>query len=1023
MNGIKLRINTFSISDKLGRSASDVQINSVLKHVFHACLMLVLIIGLGANDLSAQNRVEVSGTVTDATDGAPLPGASIIVQGSQQATGSTIGTTTDMDGNFTLRVPQDLNILSVSFVGFITQEVPIDGRTTINIELQPDVRMLGDVVVVGYGTQEEREITSAVATVSTEEFNKGTINSPEQLLQGKVPGLNISTQGGDPNGSSTIRLRGLSTVGANTEPLIVIDGVIGASLNSVDPNDIESINVLKDGSAAAIYGTRGSSGVILVTTKQGMIGEPGGRNVQLQYSGQISANTIDNKQPVMSASEYIQAGGNDLGSQTDWIDEVTRTGYSNIHNIAVAGGSENTTYRVSTNLRDVEGILQESGFDQVNARANITHTTLDDMLQLTLNASTTKRNFSRSFNEALRYAVLYNPTAPIRFDNGEYFQAILFDNFNPVAIVDQNTNDGERKTMNFNIQAQLNPVDQFSINANYARQFNSLTTGEFYPSTSFFRGLNRDGLARRYFEDRDFTLFETYGTFTDTFSDINLSLTGGYSYQETFQEGLTLEMGNLPTNENGYYIIDLSGDRVLGNPSQVVVDSYASPDEKIIAFFGRVNVVYDNGIFLGASLRREGSSKLGPDNRWGLFPAASIGTDLSRYLDIDDISQLKIRLGYGVTGALPGPNGLAQDLFEYRFDAGGTVAKVRDGNPDLKWEEKTEINLGVDYGFFGDRLYGSLDLYTRNINDFILEVQVPTDQFPSGLQYQNAGELRTRGLEFMVNYDVVQTNDILWNTGIIFDTYKTTLEEFITEETMRANLGSPGQNSTSIIRVAEGEEIGQIWGPVFSGQVADDGSPIMTDLNGDGQLVTDQGNALSDEGDFKQLGSGFPDFSLGWTNQVNYKNWSLNAFFRGAFGHSLINTYRAFYEPIDPGAINSYNRVITDKAVDGLTVSQFSSLYVEKADFFKLDNVTLSYNFDVSSLNFVRSIQVSATVENAFTITNYSGINPEPVLEDLGSSDNGGRISTSGDVLSPGIDRRHRYFTDRTFTFGVNIGF
>lgn len=1024
MNGIKLRINTFSISDKLGRSASDVQISGVVKHVFHACLMLVLIIGLGVNDLSAQNRVEVSGTVTDATDGAPLPGASIIVQGSQEATGSTIGTTTDMDGNYTLRVPENLNTLVVSFVGFLTQQVAIDGQTTIDIELEPDVRMLGDIVVVGYGVQDEKEITSAVSTIDAQEFNQGNVNNPSQLLQGKVPGLTVVNKGGNPNSNGTIRLRGLSTVGANTEPLIVIDGVIGADLNNVDPNDIESVNVLKDGSAAAIYGTRGSSGVILVTTKKGIsdTGQPGS-NVQLDYNGYFSIDAVDNNQPVMSPEEYVQAGGNDLGSRTDWQDLVTRTAYSNIHNIAVSGGSQSTTFRVSTNLRDVEGVLQDSGFNQINARANITHTTLDNRLQLTLNASTTKRESQFSFNEALRYAVLYNPTAPVRFDNGEYFQAILFDNFNPVAIYQQNTNEGQNKALNYNVQAQFDPVDNFSINANYARQFNSRSTGEFYPSTSFFRGLNRDGLARRYFEDRDFTLFETFGSYTDSFSNINLVLTGGYSYQETFQEGLTLELGNLPANEGGYYNIDLSGDRVLGNPSNVFVDSYASPEEKIIAFFGRVNLTYNNGIFLNASFRREGSSKLGPENRWGNFPAVSIGADLSQYVDMEDLSQFKVRLGYGVTGALPGPNGLAQDLFNYSFAGGGTVSKARDANPELKWEEKTEINLGVDYGFFNDRLTGALDLYTRNINDFILEVPVPTDQFPSGTQYQNAGELQTRGLELMINYDVLQGTDMYYNTGLIFDTYTTELVEFITDETMRANLGSPGQNATNMVRVAEGETIGQIWGPVFSGQVDESGAPIMTDLNGDGQIVADQGNALSEEGDFKQLGKGFPDFSLGWTNQVRYKNWEMNAFFRGAFGHSLVNTYRAFYEPIDPGAINSYNRVITDKAVDGLLFSQFSSLYVEKADFVKLDNVTLAYNFDVGGLDFLRSVRAYATIQNAFTITNYTGIDPEPVLEDFGNVGNGGRLGSTPDVLSPGIDRRNNYFTARTFTFGLNIGF
>ncbi|WP_199222923.1 SusC/RagA family TonB-linked outer membrane protein [Rhodohalobacter mucosus] len=998
---------------------------STLKAFTCFLVCAVMAFGIGLNEAQAQNRVEVTGTVIDATDGEPLPGATIIVQGSSEATGSTIGTTSLMDGTYSINVPENLNVLVVSFIGYITQEVEINGRTTVDIELEPDIRQLADVVVVGYGTQEEREITSAVASVDEERFNQGNVNDSAQLLQGKVAGLNVTNRGGNPNAGSTIRLRGLSTVGANTEPLIVIDGVIGADLANVDPSDIQSVDVLKDGSAAAIYGTRGSSGVILVTTKKGNYdtGDPEG-NIRLDYNGYVSAAMVENQQPVMSATEYIEAGGNDLGSVTDWQDLVTRTGVSNVHNIAVSGGTGNTIYRVSTNFRDVNGVLEQSGFRQINARANITHNALDDRLTLTLNASTTRRDIDNSFEEALRYAVLYNPTAPVRFDNGEFFQAILFDNFNPVAIYEQNVNEGQRKAINYNVQAQFDPIENLSINANIARQFNSQSFGEFYPSTSFFRGLNRNGLARRYFEDRDFTLFETYASYNDTFIDrLDATITGGYSFQETFQEGLTIEMGNLPTNVQSYYGIDLSGDRVLGNPANVFLDSYATPDERIIAFFGRLNVTYDNGIFFNASFRREGSTKLGPENQWGSFPAFSIGTDISRFFDIDAITQMKIRLGYGVTGALPGPNGLAQDLYTYSFAGGGTVSKARDANPDLKWEEKTEINLGVDFGLFEDRLTGALDVYTRDIDDFILEIAVPTDQFPSGTQFQNAGRLRTYGLEFQVNYDAYQSQNVFWNTGIVFDTYSTELEEFIIDEQMRANLGSPGQNATNMIRVAVGEQIGQIWGPVFSGEVNPDGTPVFVDLNGDGQLITDQGNALSENGDFKQLGKGFPDFTLGWTNQVNYKNWELNAFFRGAFGHSLVNTYRAFYEPIDPGAINSYNRVITDKAVEGLTVSQFSSLYVEKADFVKLDNVTLAYNFDVSSIEAFRRIRAYVTLENAFTITNYTGIDPEPVLQDRGSTDNGGRISPFADVLSAGIDRRNNYFTARTLTFGLNIGF
>lgn len=961
--------------------------------------------------LWAQERT-ISGTVTDAESGESIPGANVVVKG------TTNGTITDFDGNYQMSVGENATLV-ITFVGYAPKEVAPGNRSVVDVQLELDVEELAEVVVVGYGSQQKKEITSSVVSLDAKEFNKGNINDPTQLLQGKVPGLSVYNKGGDPNANSTIRLRGISTVGANTEPLVVIDGVIGASLQNVDPNDIESINVLKDGSAAAIYGSRGSSGVILVTTKKGKRG--GG--VSANYNGYIAAATILNEQPIMSAGEYVAAGGNDLGSDTDWQNEVTRTGVSQVHNVSVSGGSDNTTFRLSTNFRDINGILDKSGFDQINARANINHYALNDKLKISFNMSMTNRESNFSFNEALRYATLYNPTAPIRFDNGEYFQAVLFDNFNPVAIVDQNQNVGKRKDLNFNVLAEYNITDDLSITANYGQQYDNQLNGEFYPSTSFFRGLNRNGLARRYTEDGRFSLFETYGTYTKAFGNVDMTVSAGYSYQETFREGLLLELGNLPTNELGFYGIDLSGDRVLGRPGNVNVDSWATPNERIIAFFGRANFTIDDGIFLNASVRREGSTKLGADQQWGLFPALGAGVDLNKYLSLTGVDVLKLRIGYGVTGALPSVSGQAQDQFTYSFDAGGTVSPSRDANPDLKWEEKAETNLGVDFGL-GGKLTGSVDVYTRNITDFIQEVAIPVPPGISGTQYQNVGELKTNGAEISLNYDAVQSADFTWNTGIVASTYKSTLEKyFIDIPTIRGNLGAPGQNSTNMVRVAQGEEIGQIWGPVFD-YVDDNGAPVMKDLNGDGSIIADQGSALAADGDFEALGNGLPTLEMGWTNQITYKNWDFNAFFRGAFGHSLVNTYRAFYEPIDPGAINSYNRIKSDKAVDNLTVSQFSSLYVERGDFFKLDNLTIGYNFDMSGSSAFKSIRLYANIQNAFVLTNYSGIDPEPVLQDGGTVDNGNRLDPNAvDVLAPGLDRRNNYFTARTFTFGINVGF
>jgi hypothetical protein len=390
-----------------------------------------------------------------------------------------------------------------------------------------------------------------------------------------------------------------------------------------------------------------------------------------------------------------------------------------------------------------------------------------------------------------------------------------------------------------------------------------------------------------------------------------------------------------------------------------------------------------------------------------------------KYADIGGFNALKFRAGYGVTGSLPGPSGLAQDLYNYSFD--GSVSLVRAGNSDLKWEQKAEINLGLDFALMDNKLSGTIDVYSRDINDFILNRQVDPAVFGASNRFENAGKLNTKGIELALNYTGIGSGDFSWTPGVVMSSYATTLEEFVIDEQTVADLGAPGQNGTNVIRIKVGEQIGQIWGPVYTG-VSDTGRPIFADLNGDGQLITGQGDALADNGDFQELGQGVPTLELGWTNAMTYKNWDLNLFFRGAFGHSLVNTFRAFYEPIDPGAINSYNRTKTDLQVPSLEVAQFSSLYVEKADFLRLDNVTLGYNFNVSNNANIKNVRVYFNAQNVFTITNYQGIDPEPSLQDRGAVDNGG--SPGGpNVLAPGIDRRYNYFTARTFTFGVNVGF
>jgi len=424
-------------------------------------------------------------------------------------------------------------------------------------------------------------------------------------------------------------------------------------------------------------------------------------------------------------------------------------------------------------------------------------------------------------------------------------------------------------------------------------------------------------------------------------------------------------------------------------------------------------MTFDDSIFLNASLRREGSTKLGDGNQWGLFPAVSLGADLNKYLELEGVNQLKARASYGVTGNLPSGSGLSQEIRTYAWAGGaatgGSTALARAANPDLKWEEKAEMNFGIDFNM--DRFSATLDLYEQTSKDFIINRQVDATVYGFNRRWENAGELSSKGVELALNYDVLQGDKLNYNTGIVLSKNKSVLESYVSESDRFGNLGAPGQNDTYVIRVKEGEEIGQIWGPVWDGTVTN-GSQNFVDINGDGKLVTNQGSWNAEDADFAVLGKGTPDFELGWSNQLSFGKWEVNAFFRGAFGHSLVNTFRAFYEP-RVGSQKSYNYVNTELANPDIKNAQFSSLYVEKADFFKLDNLTIARSLDMSNSKIFDSMQLSLNVQNAFVLTNYTGTDPEPALFD----------SNDGNPLASGIERRNSYYSSRQFTIGLNINF
>lgn len=987
-------------------------------------MMLALVVGLSSFVMGQRT---ITGTITDAENGEPLIGANILVQG------TSTGTITDFDGNYTLDVPADATAIVVSYTGYTDQTIELGASNVVDIKLSAGTT-LDEIVVVGYGTQSKKEITSSVVSVGEEDFNQGPINDPSQLLQGKVAGLQVYNRGGDPNADATIRVRGISTVGANVEPLVVVDGIIGASLSNVDPADIESIDVLKDGSAAAIYGTRGSSGVILVTTKKGAVSD---RGAQISYNGQFGASTTARTIDIMDAQQFVAAGGTDLGSQTDWLDEVTRTGFTMVHNLSVQGGSGNTTYRISGNIRQVDGILENSGFDQFNTRANLSTKAFNDKLTINLSTSFTDRDQDFGFNEALRYATLYNPTAPVFGQDspfpfaseqfGGYFETLgLFDSFNPVSLINQNINTGSRREFNYGIDLSYQLLQNLKVNFRVAQQEIMSTSRQYYPTTSHFRGNAtspiRKGRADLYEENRSFELYETYATYLTSFGNTDLTLTGGYSYQQNNFRSTDLEIGDFPNNDIQFVNkIEVAQD--LQNAGFIDANTDVSPDEKIIAFFGRANATIDNAIFINASVRQEGSTKLGEDNRWGTFPAFGVGVDLNNYLNIGALDLFKVRLGYGVTGSLPRDNGLSQPIRDVVNGADGSVTTelTRAANPDLKWEQKKETNLGFEVS--AGRLTGTLDLYNRDIEDFILERTVDAAVFGVDRRFENAGKLNTQGVELALNYDVFDKADFQYNTGVILSTYRTELKEYVLPAEMRGNLGAPGQNGTNMIRVREGDQIGNIWGPVYTG-VDSEGSPIFEDVNGDGNLVVGQDKALEEDVDFAILGNGIPDLEIGWTNQINVKGWTINAFFRGAFGHSLVNTFRAFYEP-QVSTQSSYNYMNTSLRVDGLTDARFSSLYVEKADFFMLDNLSISKSIPLGEFKAISNLRLSLTANNVFVITDYTGAVPEPSLADSGTSDNGNDPDNidNPDVLSPGIDRRNNYFAARVFTFGINFNF
>lgn len=969
--------------------------------------LLFVLFAFAMESLLAQD-VTVSGTVTSATDGSALPGVSVVSEGTSQ------GAVTDFDGNYTITVDGSAT-LAFSYLGFVTQSVAVNGNTTIDVQLQEDVSKLDEVVVVGYGSQTKKTITTSVASVKVEDFNKGNINSPEQLLQGKVSGLSIARPGGDPNGEFVIRLRGISTLGANTSPLVVIDGLAGGTLESVDPNDIASIDILKDGGAAAIYGTRGSSGVILITTKQGKKNQS-----ELNYNSYVSVETIARRVEVANAEQYASlpnvTSSNIFGANTDWMDEITQTAVGHVHNVSSSGGTANTNYRASFNYRDMQGMQKGTGFNQLNGRISVDHTALNGRLRLNGSLATSFRKADLGFEHAFRYATTYNPTIPIRNPDGTYFESGGFDTFNPVALIEQNSNERESNNITAGIKLEYELLEGLKIGGYYGRQTDNIITIEKYGKEAIFRGFNRNGLLRKSdtkltTEQTDFTL--TYDT--NLSEKLNLNFLAGTSYQQFDAVGSSIEAGDFVTDaimDDAAFAADVVNG--LANISSLKRRS------KLFAVFARLNLNYDDTYYLSAAVRPEGHDRFGENNKWGTFGSVSAGINITNLNDgkLGPFDYLKFRASWGLTGNIPvldrvAPTQATIGASGNAFSAGSfttAYAPASNPNPDLQWEEKTELDFGFDFALLDSKLTGTVDYYTRTTSNLLRDqpVPVPPNLFETTLS--NVGEIENSGFELALEYHANLGENLRWTPGVNLATFKNELKALETDERRReGSLGSPGLGAATPILVEPGRPIGDIYVPIFNG------------INPDGTW-----NVTTNVDEFEVVGNGLPDFTLNFVNTFNYKNWDLNFLLRGVFGHSLVNSFRTFYE--QPNVAPTYNVLSSSfrSELQGLTTneSRLSSFYVEEADFLRLDNITIGYNFnDLGEDIGINSVRLYLSGQNLFTITGYEGVDPEVRYTDAGQEGNGDFITNTPDPLIPGIDRRNTWFTTSTFTLGLNVSF
>ncbi|WP_272985113.1 SusC/RagA family TonB-linked outer membrane protein [Leeuwenhoekiella blandensis] len=960
----------------------------------------------------------ITGTVTD-SDGVLLPGASVMVQG------TSIGTTTDFDGNFSI----DANlgdVLEVSYVGFETTTIEVTQETTYTIQLAANTSELDEVLVVGYGTQKKSDLTGAVSSVVAEEFNKGVVNNPGNLLQGKVSGLNVTNTSGEPGAGQDIIIRGVGTLRSGTSPLYVVDGFVldnsgnGLAtnpLNFINTQDIESINVLKDASAAAIYGSRAANGVVVITTKKGKAGR-----TQMNFSASTAISTIANKIDVFSAEEFRtivpQIGGSlsDNGANTDWQDELTRTAITNNINFSMSGGSANTSYFASIGVDDQEGIINKSDLKRYSARANVTQKGWDDRLKIDLNLTATRTENTRpNIGTMVSNMLSLNPTTPA-YTNGE--PTVFGTGINPLIIENIYGDFSNNNRMIANIAPSLEFVDHLTYKLNLGVDYSTTDRDVQYIPYAADPDYAQGSINTSFTTNRN-TLVENTLTYNNVFGDHGLTLLAGHSYQKFYIHDKGFYFENFPNNgiEPRYQLEAARGENATQYSNAV--------SNELQSFFGRVNYTYQDKYLVTATLRSDGSTKFGENNRYATFPSLALGWNIFKedFMADSGINNLKLRASWGKSGnqEIPakqtrlsyGESFADNDIYPLNdgittregYDYGLVFART--ANPDLQWEETTQTNIGLDFGFLDYKLSGSVDYFLKETNDVLLyfSTQDPIDEV--GYKWQNIPDMKIKnsGIEVALDYQSDRTRDFSFNIGGNISYIKNEITDSPFTIVTTGTASGAGQTGATINGYMNNQPIGNFFLREFTG-IGADGFSTYTDLNGDGQI---------DDSDRISAGSAVPDILYAFYLKFKYKNFDLGLNFNGVSGNEIYNHTRMslFNKTQISNSLNTTDQAIAYPNEDPSNTNTVSTRYLENGAFLRLNNATLAYSLNPQVIGmdkWLDNVRLSVTGQNLFIITDYTGFDPEL------------NTGSSSDSKSYGIDY-YTYPKARTVVFGLNVSF